>query len=312
VVPLTDFRHSSIGNSPLINESKGSYMLRIWSVVLLGFLPIVAFSQGASPTLERIAETGKFRIGYVPDAAPLSFKDSYGNPVGYSISLCRMIAASIRDQLGMEDLELEFKELNMVEDRLRAVESGKVDIECGATTVTLTRRERVDFTLMTFITGAAILSRKEKPIQTIDELSDQVIAAVRGTTTEQVLRQFADVNRTKLKVRFVDTHDKGMELLNEGKVEGYASDRAMLLGQIFRFPDMAGDYLLTKRALSFEPYALMVKRGDTEFRLAADRALASVFRSAQIRRIYQEWFGRYGEAMSPIVAAMYQFQAVGE
>ncbi len=287
-------------------------MLRLLTVFLLAFLPLIASAQGASPTLERIAESGKFRIGYVPDAAPLSFNDAYGNPVGYSIALCRLIAVSIRDSLGLEKLELEFTPLNSIEERLRAVESGKVDIECGTSTVTLSRRERVDFTLMTFITGAAVLSRNESPIQTIDELSDQVIAAVRGTTTEDVLRQFAAVNRTKLKVHFVDTHDDGMALLNEGKVQGYASDRAMLLGQIFRFPDMAGDYLLTKRALSFEPYALMVRRGDTEFRLAADRALAGIFRSAQIRRLYQEWFGRYGEPMSPIVAAMYQFQAVGE
>ncbi len=287
-------------------------MLRLLTVFLLCSLPLFAGAQASSPTLERIAESGKFRIGYVPDAAPLSFKDSYGNPVGYSISLCRLIAVSIRDSLGLEKLDLEFTPLNSIEDRLSAVEKGKIDIECGATTVTLSRRERVDFTLMTFITGAAVLSRKENPIQTIDELADQVIAAVRGTTTEDVLRQFVAVNRTKLKVRFVDTHDAGMELLNEGKVQGYASDRAMLLGQIFRFPDMAGDYLLTKRALSFEPYALMVPRGDTEFRLAADRALAAIFRGAQIRRLYQEWFGRYGEPMSPIVAAMYQFQAVGD
>ena len=287
-------------------------MPRLLSLLLLVLLPVVASAQDGSSTLDRIVESGKFRIGYVPDAAPLSFHDSYGTPVGYSIDLCRFIAAAIRDEYELESLDIEFTPLESIEDRLSAVEKGKVDIECGATTVTMTRRERVDFTLMTFITGAAVLSRKESPINTIDELSDQTIAAVRGTTTEEVLRRFADVNRTKLKVRFVDTHDKGMELLNDGKVQGYASDRAMLLGQIFRFPDMAGDYLLTKRALSFEPYALMIRRGDTEFRLVADRALASVFRSAQIRRIYQNWFGRYGEPMSPIVAAMYQFQAVGE
>jgi hypothetical protein len=56
----------------------------------------------------------------------------------------------------------------------------------------------------------------------------------------------------------------------------------------------------------------MLRRGDTEFRLAADRALADVYRGMQIRRLYQDWFGRYGEPLSPIVAAMYQFQAVGE
>ena len=57
---------------------------------------------------------------------------------------------------------------------------------------------------------------------------------------------------------------------------------------------------------------MMVARGDTEFRLVADRALASVYRTARIRRLHQVWFGRYGETITPIVEAMYQFQAVGD
>jgi ABC-type amino acid transport substrate-binding protein len=101
-------------------------------------------------------------------------------------------------------------------------------------------------------------------------------------------------------------------LLNKGKVDGFASDRAVLIGQVFRNANVANDYIMTRSALSFEPYGFMTLRGDTEFRLTADRALASLFRTARIRRIYQNWFGRYGEPLSPIVEAMYQFQAVGE
>jgi glutamate/aspartate transport system substrate-binding protein len=103
-----------------------------------------------------------------------------------------------------------------------------------------------------------------------------------------------------------------MELLNSGKVAGYASDRAMLIGQVFRNANASEEYALTRSALSFEPYALMIPRGDTEFRLVADKALASLYRGAGIRRLYHTWFGRYGETMSPIVEAMYEFQAVGE
>ena len=36
-----------------------------------------------------------------------------------------------------------------------AIESGKIDILCGATTKTLGRSERVGFTQLTFVTGAA-------------------------------------------------------------------------------------------------------------------------------------------------------------
>ena len=286
-------------------------MLRLWTVLFVLF----ALSGGAlagSPTLKRISETGTIRIGYVPDAPPLSFEDEEGNVVGYSIDLCRHIASAIRFDLGLEKIEIEFMPLVSMEDRISAVEKHDVDIECGATTVTLSRRERIDFTLMTFITGSAVLSRKDKAISAIDQLDKKRIAVVSGTTTEDVVRRVAEVNDFRIKLTPIRTHDEGMELLNKGKVDGYASDRAMLIGQVFRNANVANDYTMTRSALSFEPYAFMITRGDTEFRLAADRALASLYRTARIRRIYQNWFGRYGEPLSPIVEAMYQFQAVGE
>lgn len=286
-------------------------MLRSW-IATLALVAVASPALAESPTLARIAETGTFRIGYVPDAAPLSFVDDEGNVSGYSIDLCRHIASAIRFDLGLDDIEITFTPLLAIQDRIAAIENATVDIECGTTTVTLSRRERVDFTLMTFITGSTILSRKDKPIDTIDDLDKRRIAVLGGTTTEDVVRRVAEVNDFRIKITPIATYNEGMELLNKGKVDGYASDRAMLIGQVFRNANVANNYTMLRSALSFEPYAFMIQRGDTEFRLAADRALASLFRTARIRRIYQNWFGRYGEPLSPIVEAMYQFQAVGE
>jgi ABC-type amino acid transport substrate-binding protein len=284
--------------------------------ILIALLLIVSFAaanaENHTDTLKRVAETGEFRIGYVPDAPPLSFRDSENNAVGYSIDLCRRIASAVRDAAGLEEINIVFKPLVTMEDRISAVENGDVDIECGATTVTLSRRERVDFTLMTFITGSAVLSLKSDPIEGIDGLDSQKVAVLRGTTTESVMRSVNEVNGFNIKLRLIDSHDEGMELLNAGKVSGYASDRAMLIGQVFRNDNATKEYALTSSVLSFEPYALMIPRGDTEFRLVADKALASLYRGLGIRRLYHNWFGRYGEPLSPIVEAMYEFQAVGE
>ena len=283
-------------------------------IIALSFVLAAANVQADNHanTLERIAETGEFRIGYVPDAPPLSFTDRNGNPVGYSIDLCRHIAETIRVDLGLESIKLTYTPLTTMEQRLSAVEKGDVDIECGSTTVTLTRRQRVDFTLMTFITGSAVLSRKANPINTVDDIDGASVAVLEGTTTEAVMRRVIDVNDFNIELRLIDSHDEGMKLLNDREVLGYASDRAMLIGQVFRDENAANQYSLTRTALSFEPYALMIARGDTDFRLAADRALAALYRTARIRRLYQIWFGRYGEPLSPIVEAMYQFQAVGD
>ena len=125
------------------------------------------------------------------------------------------------------------------------------------------------------------------------------------------MRKFSDVNEVGYTLRVIETHAKGMELLNDKKVDGYATDRTMIVGQVLRSED-AARYTISSDVFSFEPYALMLSRGDTDFRLVVDRALANLYRTARIRRIYHDWFGRYGEPLSPIVAALYEFQAVGD
>jgi ABC-type amino acid transport substrate-binding protein len=238
--------------------------------------------------------------------------DSEDNVVGYSIDLCRRVAAAVRDELGLEKLDITFTPLVTMEDRLSAIENGDIDIECGATTVTLSRRERVDFSLMIFITGSAVLSLQSDPIDRVDDLAGAKIGVLGGTTTEDVLRKVMEINDFKIKLKLIASHDEGMELLNAGKISGYASDRSMLIGQVFRNENASKEYAMTRSVLSFEPYALMIPRGDSEFRLVADKALASLYRGAGIRRLYHKWFGRYGEPLSSIVEAMYEFQAVGE
>ncbi len=267
-----------------------------------------ASGQDGATTLDRIRESGVVRIGFVPDAPPMSFLDQNGNAVGYSIDLCRHIAGAVRDQLGLERVELAFEALPTMESRLAAIQDSLVDIECGATTVTLSRRERVDFTLMSFITGGAVMSMAKDPVQAVQQVDGRSVAVISGTTTETNLREFIDTNEFRTEVVQVADREAGVAALSAGQVDAFASDRAMLVG--LAFLSGRNDFAITQDVFSFEPYALVVARGDDELRLAADRALAALYRSGRIRRIYHNWFGRYGLPMSPIVEAMFEFQAV--
>ena len=286
-------------------------MRRLAVAILALIIGSTVAAQERTGTLKRIADSGEFRIGYVPDAPPMSFDGPEGSPVGYSITLCRSVAGAVKRELGLDDIKLTYVPLVLPEDRISAVENGDVDIECGASTVTLSRRERVDFSLMIFITGGAILSNNDNPIHTLDNLQGKTIAVIEGTTTQNTLRKFSEINEVGYTLRIIETHAMGMELLNDKKVDGYATDRTMIVGQVLRSED-AARYTISSDVFSFEPYALMLSRGDTDFRLVVDRALANLYRTARIRRIYHDWFGRYGEPLSPIVAALYEFQAVSD
>ena len=287
-------------------------MRRLPIVLIVSLIFCTAASAAElTGTLKRVAESGEFRIGFVPDAPPMSYLDKDGNPIGYTIELCGAVIDAVRDATGLEKMNISYVPLTLPEERMGAIEEGDIDIECGASTVTLSRRERVDFSLLTYITGGAVVSLKESPISSFDMLDDKTIAVIKGTTTHDSLRRFTDINGFKMTLRIIETHAKGLELLNAGKVDGYATDRSMIYGQVMQSGD-AAKYAVTPRVFSFEPYALMLRRGDTDFRLVVDRALASVYRTARIRRIHQNWFGRLGEPITPIVEAVYEFQAVGE
>lgn len=275
------------------------------------FFCTAGVAQELTGTLKRVADTGEFRIGFVPDAPPLSFTDADGQPAGYTVALCRAVSAAVKKATGLEDMKISYVPLLLPEDRLSAIEKGIIDIECGASTVTLSRRERVDFSLMTFITGGAILSLKNSPIPSFNALEKKTIAVINGTTTHNSLRRFSEVNEVGFTLRIIESHGKGMELLDAGKVDGYATDRAMLVGQVMASAN-AASYAISSDVFSFEPHALMLKRGDTDFRLVVDRALAGLYRTARIQRIYHDWIGRYGEPLSPLVKALYEFQAVDE
>lgn len=300
-------------NCPGQRSPRLEYPMTRWLTIaaLIVSAHATAADQHKSPTLQRIADSGVFRIGFVPDAPPMSFIDANGKTGGYSIDLCRHIAEATGKRLDLPDLRLEFVPLVAPADRLSAVADGNVDIECGATTVTLARRNTVDFTLMTFVTGGTILSRKRRPIPGLEDLPGKRIAVIKGTTTEDALLRYARLNDYEFTIVFIATHDEGVRLLNEGKVDGYASDRSMLIGQVFRNPG-ASDYVMARQVFSHEPYSLMIRRGDTDFRLLADSALAALYSDARIRRLYHTWFGRYGEPLSPVVEAMYELQAVSE
>lgn len=282
-------------------------MILMTSCILL--LSLNVHSADWTGTMQKVNDTKRFVIGYVPDAAPLSLENESGEVVGYSVELCRRIAGAVKKELGLDELQIDYVPLVSPQGRIDAVVNGDIDIECGASTVTLSRRAKVDFTLMTLITGASVLARQGSGIGSNIDLSGKDIAVVKGTTTEAVLNKFLEINEFNARVVTVDTHEERMILLNEGKVDAYSSDQIMLMGQMIQAEDQSA-YVLAQDVFSFEPYAFMVRKDDSQFRLVADSALARLYRTAGIQRMYHTWFGRFGIEQSPILMAMYQFQGL--
>jgi ABC-type amino acid transport substrate-binding protein len=282
---------------------------RIFFLALVAAPGSALMAQG---TLERIADRGEFRIGYRTDARPLSYQEN-GEAAGYSVDLCRRIAAAVRDQLELRDMQVTYVPV-ATEDRIDAIVKGDIDIECGASTVTLGRQEQVDFTLMTFVTGGSVLSKSANRVANLADLSGRRVAVIEGTTSAVALEANLRENLIDAEVVVVPDRNEGMAQLEKGDVDGFASDQIVLMGEALaareRNPGLS--FSFADELFSFEPYAFMVRRNDADFRLVANRALAQLFRGGQYVQLYQRWVGSVGIKPSPMLLAMYQVQTLSE
>ena len=285
---------------------------RVRSVILFVIMLLPGASLMAQGTLERIAKRNEFRIGYRTDARPLSFEQN-GEAAGYSVDICRRIATSVKEHLKKADLKITFVAVTS-DNRLDAVAKGDVDIECGATTITLGRQERVDFSLMTFVTGGSLLSMAEKRIGTVAELSGKRVAVIRGTTTNAALDAHLKKNLIDARIVQVADRDEGMTKLRSGDVDAFASDQIVLMGEAMKAleQDRQASFSFADELFSYEPYALVVQRNDADFRLVVNRAIVQLFRGGQYAQLFQTWVGIAGVKPSPMLQAMYQIQTVSD
>jgi ABC-type amino acid transport substrate-binding protein len=248
-------------------------------------------------------------LGYIDGAVPFSYAGANGEPQGYSVDLCRAVADAIGQQLRMPRLKTRWVKLT-VQNRIDAVRRRQVDVECSTTTWTLARQKLVDFSLITFVDGGSILTKVDNSGRRLADFGGKRIAVMGGTTTDAALRESLKRGLVAAELVRVKTRDEGLELLRQGQVDGLASDRTTLIGVVVA--RAAGDsFKLLEEDFSIEQYALMLPRGDTDFRLAVNRALARLYRSGEIRRVYDRWLGPLGPP-SVLLSATYFIQSLSE
>ncbi|MGH7930987.1 MAG: amino acid ABC transporter substrate-binding protein, partial [Candidatus Binatia bacterium] len=228
---------------------------------------------------------------------------------GYSVDLCMHIASAIQKQLGMENLKLTWVPVS-AENRIDMVSEGKIDLECGTTTASLSRQERVDFSLMTFIDGGSLLTKSDANLRGLGDLAGKRIAVIPGTTTETALSSFLKEQFITVETVRVKDHLEGVAAIEKGAADAFASDRGLLIGIAVTSKDPTR-FGLANLLFSYEPYGFMLRRNDAAFRLAVNRALAELYRSRAIAPIYEKWFGAFGKPTQAI-QAMYLLNGLPE
>jgi ABC-type amino acid transport substrate-binding protein len=268
-------------------------------------VPLVAV---AGPTLDKIRSQQSISLGYRDTSVPFSYVGNDNKPWGYSVELCTKVADAIKRQLKLDKLNVKWV-MVQPSDRMDKVVKGEVDLECGSTTASLARMENVDFSLMTFADGGGYITANDK-INSLADLKGKKLGVAGGTTTEHTLRAALDRKQFDTELVIVKDHPDGIAAMSAGKIDAYASDRALLAGLILGSGNKSS-WRLGNDLFSYEPYALMMRRDDADFRLAVNRELARLYRSREIYDIYERWFGAISK-VGPLLDSLYFLNGLPE
>ncbi|WP_336488701.1 amino acid ABC transporter substrate-binding protein [Methylobacterium nigriterrae] len=240
-------------------------------------------------TLKKIKDSGAVTLGYRESSLPFSFLDGTGKPVGYAIDLCLDVVDDIAAEIGRPDLAIRYEPVTS-ENRIPAVTSGRIDIECGSTTANPERRRQVAFSPVTYLSATKLLVRRDSPVKSFRDLAGRTVAVTAGTTNEGALRTlFAQLKIPATIVTGRD-HAESFAMVKDGRADALGLDDILLYGLIAGAGPEGAAYTVLPDKLSFEPYGLMFRKDDPEFAGLVSGTFTRIAESRELRWLYEKWF----------------------
>lgn len=285
-----------------------SRAIAVFAVVCITF---ATASPAAAATLDRIKESGHIKLGYLVDARPFSFRNDTGAAEGYAVTLCQQVAEQVKKELALPQLTVDWVPVT-VDSRLREVQQGGIDLLCSPTSVTLTRRQEVSFSIPVFAGGNRAVVRADasaalrqalaetpstKPVwrgsPAAKLLEGTSFAVVTGTTTEKWLEGRRATFKIDAKIVPVPDYRTGLQQLLDRKVDVFFGERAVVLGAMDA--SARENLVIIDRLFTHELAALALERDNDAFRLLVDRALSEFYTTAGFRELYTKWSGEFNE-----------------
>jgi glutamate/aspartate transport system substrate-binding protein len=267
--------------------------LKPLAVGLLAAAAALAQAQDApellTGTLLKARESGSLTLGYRESSIPFSYLSARGEPIGYSIDLCKLLVDAIGAAVDRE-LTIRWQPVTP-QTRLDAVVSGQVDLECGSTTNNIERQKRVAFSPTMFVSGTKLLVKKDSTIKSFRDLPGKTVAVTAGTTNEQTLRDLARKFKLDFALQVAADHAASFELLTSGQADAFATDDVLLYGLLAQ-NRRQGEFVVTGEYLSYDPYGIMFRKGDAQLARVVRDTFHDLAADGEIERRYTRWFLR--------------------
>ncbi len=263
--------------------------LVITAALFLG-LAAPAETQDLGGTLKKVKESGVITIGHRDSSIPLSYLDDKLQPVGFSIELCKHVVDAVKAKLGLPNLTVKYKPVTSA-TRLPLVANGTVDIECGSTANMTSRQTQVGFSYTFFVPQFKWITRTNNQIKDADDLRGKTVAVTAGTNTALFVNKMNNEGKLGMTIMQGKDHAESFLLVETGRASAWMEDDILIAGFRANAKNPA-DFRLLDKSYPSDPYALMIRKDDQQFKTLVDETLAALMRSGEFEKLYTQWFER--------------------
>jgi glutamate/aspartate transport system substrate-binding protein len=274
---------------------KARDLVRRWLPPIAALLLVAAATAVAAQgdpaqltgTLAKVRASGMITIGHRESSIPFSYLSARGEPIGYSIDLCKLLVDAISEEVG-RTITIRWQPVTS-ESRIAAVTSGQVDLECGSTTDNVERQKLVAFSPTIFVSGTKLLVKRGSPVRSFRDLAGKKVAVTAGTTNEKTLRELAAKFKIDMALNVAADHAASFALLQSGAVDAFATDDVLLYGLVAQ-NNARDEYVVVGDFLSYDPYGVMFRKGDAPLAALVNETFRELAEEREIERRYTRWF----------------------
>jgi glutamate/aspartate transport system substrate-binding protein len=267
--------------------------LAVFGAVAAFALPQGASAEDLSGTLQKIKETGSITVGYRDSSIPFSYYDANQQPIGFAMDICARVVDAVKQKLALPNLKVNYALVTSA-NRIPLMANGTIDLECGSTTNNADRKKQVDFANTYFLTASRYVTLKSSKIHAIADLKGKTVVSTAGTTNIVQLNNVNNEQKLGINVISAPGHAEAFLMVQTGRATAFVMDDVLLasLAASSKDPD---SFELPPGAFSKpEPYGIMIRLDDPQFKAVVNDATAKLYTSPEMAKIYDKWF------MSPI------------
>jgi len=261
-------------------------------IIALSLAAAPALAEELTGTLKKIKDTNTIVIGYRESSIPFSYLDDKQQPIGYAMDLCNKVVDAVKKKLSLPGLQVKLNPVTS-QTRIPLMTNGTIDMECGSTTNSVERQKQVAFSVSYYVTEIRMVTKANSGIKSLADLNGKAVVTTTGTTSDRLIREHEKGKNIDIKNLYGKDHAESFLMVETDRAAAFVMDDILLAGLVANSKNPK-DFVIVGETLRVEPYGVMLRKDDPQFKKVVDDTLIGLMKSGEAEKLYNKWF------MSPI------------